>query len=237
MKKKILGIITARGGSKRVRRKNIREIFGKPLLAWTIQQAKGSKYIDRLIVSTDDEETANIARKYSGEAPFLRPKEFATDEAKSIDVIIHAVNWSKECGDNYEIVILLQPTSPMRLTEDIDKAVELLCAKKAKAVVSVCAAEHPPCWTNTLPADGSMKAFIKPEMIMSNRQEPEKYYRLNGAVYVAYIDYLTAQNGFFGDETFAYIMPGERSVDIDNEIDFKFAEYLMKMEVNNGKDI
>ena len=228
--KNILGLIPARGGSKGLPRKNIKPLLGKPLIAWTIEQALASKYLDRVVVSTDDKEIAEISKKYGAEVPFMRPKELAKDNAKGIDVVLHAIDWLKE-NDNrkqYDLIILLQPTSPLRTTEDIDKAIELLFLKEAKAIVSVCEVDHHPLWANTLPEDGSMKDFIRREVMNKNRQELPIFYRLNGAIYLAYCDYIKKQKSFFGEKTFAYIMPRERSVDIDDEIDLKLAEILIK---------
>ena len=228
--KNILGLIPARGGSKGLPRKNIKPLLGKPLITWTIEQALASKYLDRVVVSTDDKEIAEISKKYGAEVPFMRPKELAKDNAKGIDVVLHAIDWLKE-NDNrkqYDLIILLQPTSPLRTTEDIDKAIELLFLKEAKAIVSVCEVDHHPLWANTLPEDGSMKDFIRREVMNKNRQELPIFYRLNGAIYLAYCDYIKKQKSFFGEKTFAYIMPRERSVDIDDEIDLKLAEILIK---------
>ena len=125
--------------------------------------------------------------------------------------------------------MLLQPTSPLRKAEDINKAIELLFWKEAKAIVSICKVDLHPLWVNTLPEDGCMEAFIRQEVLNKNKQELPVFYRLNGAIYLAYCDYLWKQKSFFGKNTFAYIMPKSSSIDIDNEIDFKLAEILMKV--------
>ncbi len=233
--KNILGLIPARGGSKGLPRKNIKPLLGKPLIAWTIEQALASRYLDRVVVSTDDKEIAEISKKYGADIPFMRPKELAEDDAKGIDVILHTIDWLKE-NDNrkqYDLIMLLQPTSPLRKSEDIDKAIELLFLKKAKAIVSVCEVDHHPLWTNTLPKNGCMKGFIKPEIMNKNRQELPVYYRLNGVIYLSYSYYIKQCNSFLGKETFAYIMPRGRSIDIDDEVDFKSAEILMKNNTPN----
>ena len=157
----ILGLIPARGGSKGLPRKNIKLLLGKPLIAWTIEQALASKYLDKVVVSTDDEEIAKISKKYGAEVPFIRPKELATDKTKGIDVVLHTIRWMEENGKSYDFLMLLQSTSPLRTFEDMDKAIELLFLKKAKAIVSVCEVEHHPYWSNTLPEDGCMKNFIR----------------------------------------------------------------------------
>ena len=228
--KNILGLIPARGGSKGLPRKNIKPLLGKPLIAWTIEQALASEYLDKVIVSTDEKEIADISKKYWAEVPFMRPKELAKDNAKGIDVVLHVIDWfmKNDKLKQFDLLMLLQPTSPLRITEDIDKTIEYLFSKEAKAIVSVCEVDHHPLWSNTLPEDGCMKDFIKQEIMNKNRQELPIYYRLNGAIYLAYCDYLKEQKGFFGDKTFTYIMPRERSIDIDDEIDLKLAEVMME---------
>lgn len=224
---KIIGIIPARGGSKGIRKKNIVDLAGKPLIAYTIEQAKGSKYIDKIIVTTDDEEIADISRSLGAEVPFSRPKALATDEAKGIDVVLHAITWFDSNEESFDIVMMLQPTSPLRLSEDIDKAIEVLFLKNAMAIVSVCKSEHHPLWSNTLPEDSNMKNFINPEYMNKNRQELPVFYRLNGAIYLSFCNYIKDRKSFYGENTFAYIMPEERSIDIDNMLDFKLAELLL----------
>ena len=222
-RKKVLAIIPARGGSKRLPRKNILDLNGKPLIAWTIEAALKSKYIDKTIVSTDDKEIADISTKYGAEVPFIRPAHLSTDTASSIDVVFHAVEFLKKNNEQYDIVILLQPTSPLRTTKDINKALEML-NNKTKAVISVCETDHSPLWSNTLPEDHSMKDFIRPEMRNMRSQDLPKYYRLNGALFISEIDYLFLNSGFYGENTKAFIMPQGRSVDIDTKEDWVHAE-------------
>ena len=231
--KNILGLIPARGGSKGLPRKNIKPLLGKPLIAWTIEQALASKYLNIVVVSTDDKEIAEISKKYGAEVPFIRPKELAEDNAKGIDVVLHAIDWLKENDKQkqYDLIMLLQPTSPLRKSEDIDKAIELLFLKEAKAIVSVCEVNHHPLWANNLPEDECMKDFIRKEIMNKNRQELPVFYRLNGAIYLAYCNYLKQCKNYIGKETFAYIMPRERSIDIDSEIDLNLAEVLIKNKI------
>ena len=232
----ILGLIPARGGSKELPRKNIKPLLGKPLIAWTIEQALASKYLDRVVVSTDDKEIAEISKKYGAGVPFIRPKELAKDSAKGINVVLHAIDWFKK-GDRqkqYDLIMLLQPTSPLRKSEDIDKSIEYLFLKEAKAIASVCDVDHHPLWANILPENGCMKDFIRPETTNKNRQELPVFYRLNGAIYLAYCNYIKERKSFFGKETFAYIMPKERSTDIDNKIDFELVQIIMYKKLKNN---
>lgn len=219
---KILAVIPARGGSKGMPRKNIREIGGRPLLAWTIEEAKKSKYIQRLILSSEDDEIINIAKKYGCDVPFVRPKELATDDAASVDTILHAIN---ECR-GYDYVVLLQPTSPLRTVEDIDGCIELVLKEKADFSVTVTEPENSPYWMYTL-ENGNLKALIEQDNFATRRQDLPKAYALNGAVYVANVEALFEQKTFLTETTKAYIMPYNRSFDIDTEIDFKICEYLL----------
>ena len=229
--KSVLAIIPARGGSKGLPGKNIKELCGKPLIAWSIEQAKSCSDIDSIVVSTDDREIANVAQKYGAEIPFMRPAELANDTASTIDVIFHAINWLKE-HENYQTryTLLLQPTSPLRALEDIRGAIQTLKTKKAQAVVSVCETDHHPWWSNILPENGNMKDFLRPEIFNKRRQDLPVFYRLNGAIYLADTDYLREQNSFLGPNTFAYKMPQSRSVDIDSDVDFKFVALLLEEE-------
>ena len=222
----ILAIIPARGGSKGLPGKNLRELCGKPLLAWSIGQAEKSKYIDDIIVSSDDDRIINVAKRYGARVPFKRPKYLATDKASGINVILQALAWLEEHGELFDMVVVLQPTSPLRAAKDIDQAIELLFKARAQAVVSLCPAEHNPLWMNTLPESGCMKAFL-PKQALANRQKLPQFYRLNGAIYIISGAYLKKCRTFYGDKTYAYIMPIERSVDIDTLLDFNFAEFLM----------
>ncbi len=232
--KKILAFIPARGGSKGLPRKNIKPLLGKPLVAWTIEQARASQYVDKVIVSTDDKEIAEVARRYGAEVPFLRPRELATDEARGIDVILHGIDYLKSLYGYDFVLVYLQPTSPLRITQDIDNAIEeLFNNPKAKAIVSVCEVEHHPLWTGILPEDKCLANFINEEFINKNRQELPKFYRINGAIYLGFAEYIHNNRSFFGDRTYAYIMPLDRSIDIDNIIDFKLAEIMLKYRYGN----
>ena len=228
--KTLLAIIPARGGSKGVPRKNIRLLAGKPLIAWTIDEAKKSKYIDRLILSSEDEEIINVARKYGCEVPFRRPTELAQDDTSGIEPVIHALNTLKE---NYDYVVLLQPTSPLRTVKDIDGCIEKCLRSGAPSCVSVCEAEHSPYWMYTLDKDEKMNRLIEVENIYVCRQDLPKVYSLNGAIYVSRSEYIVTEKAFITDGTTGYEMSRGRSLDIDNVYDLKLAELILNDKVKH----
>lgn len=223
--KKVIAIIPARGGSKRLPRKNVLPLNGKPLIAWSIDAALESKYVDKVIVSTDCHEIANISTEYGASVPFMRPGSIAGDTATTNSVILHAL---EQYSNEYDIAVILQPTSPLRIFSDIDNALEMLLSKNADGVVSVCECEHSPLWSNSLPSDGNMGTFIREDIKGKRSQELPSYYRLNGAVYAFTTTALIANQGInYTDSVFSIEMPTLRSVDIDHELDFKIAEALL----------
>lgn len=215
--KRVLAIIPARGGSKGVPRKNIRMVAGKPLIGWTIEEARKSKYIDRLILSSDDEEIIEVAKSWGCEVPFVRPDELARDDTPGIDPVLHAMDMLP----GYEIAVLLQATSPLRSVEDIDGCIEHCVVGGANACVSVTVAEQSPYWMYTLGTGGGMNRLIFREKAFTRRQDLPTVYTLNGAVYVAYCDWLRRNRTFLTDETLGFVMPQERSLDIDTELDLQ----------------
>jgi len=225
--KTFLAIILARGGSKRLPRKNILDLNGKPLIAYSIEAGLQSKYIDKVIVSSDDKEILNISNEFGADI-IKRPDILANDTATSFDAIKHTI----ENIEKYDYIILLQPTSPLRDENDIDNAIELIEIKNADAVVSVCEMEHSPLWSNTLPQDDSMQSFLRDEVLNKRSQDLEKYYRLNGAIYICKTYKLLEEESFFlRDNIYGFIMDRESSLDIDEEIDFKMAELLISKTV------
>lgn len=233
MKNKTVALIPARGGSKRLPRKNILPFAGCPLIAWTIKAAQNCKYIDKVIVSTDDVEIAEVSQKFGAEIPFLRPRHLASDGASSFVVAEHMLNWLNEQKYHVETLCLLQPTSPLRNSKDLEDAFELYFANEADAVVGVCKAEHSPLWCNTLPLDKNMNNFIRSDVKGKRSQDLPDYYRINGALYIYNTQQLLCKNEFYYNEkTFAYCMSNEHSIDIDTEFDFKIAEMIF----SNMKD-
>ena len=225
MKNRFLAIIPARGGSKRLPRKNILDLCGKPLISWSIEAALKRKYISKVVVSSDDEEILNISSNFGADI-IKRPYELANDTATTFDAIKHTINNLEK----YDYIVLLQPTSPLRNEKHIDEAIELLEEKQADAIVSVCEMDHSPLWSNTLPKDGNMRGFLREEILNKRSQDLEKYYRLNGAIYICKTDKLLENKSFFlKDNIFAYIMDRKSSIDIDEEIDFLFAERVIEL--------
>lgn len=232
---KILALITARGGSKRLPRKNILKLADKPLIAWTIESALESKYIDRVVVSTDDDEIASISRCHGADVPFVRPPEFSTDKASSIEVIRHAVGELERLGDAYEYLVLLQPTSPLRNASHIDTAIELFVSKNANCVVSVCEIDHPIEWTGLLPDDCSIDDFFSDGALSRRSQDFQKRYRLNGAIYIVNIRQALEQNSLLLKESgYGFVMKRHDSVDIDEYVDFLYAEVLAKVHTKSA---
>lgn len=230
----ILIVIPARGGSKRLPRKNVLPLAGKPLICWSIEAAIEAKLNARIVVSSDDEEILDVARQYEiyGVIAYKRPDEFATDSSATIDVIKDTCCFISSTGFNPSIVILLQPTSPLRNSEDIQGALDLYFRKNTKdTVVSVCEVDHPSAWTGTL-TDSSAIAGI--DFSGKRSQEYTKEYRLNGAVYIADYYHLISASTLFTSDVYAYVMPKERSTDIDDFFDFNLAQ--LSVDMARGQD-
>lgn len=227
--KRILAIIPARGGSKGIPRKNIRMLAGKPLIAYSILSGLQSNYIDRLIVSTDDAEISEVARSLGAEAPFTRPAELASDTAKSLPVMQHAIRFCEEQeGKNYDFIVLLEPTGPMRIIQDIEGAIEKAIDTNADSVVGLMELEDAnPIRVKKIVND-HIECFCMPEPEGLRRQDQEKAYLRNGSIYVFKRDNLIHNNSLWGKESRPYVMPRERSVNIDEESDFLVAEFYIK---------
>jgi len=221
----VFALIPARGGSKGIPRKNIREIAGKPLIAWTIEAARAAPGIDAVVVSTEDAEIAAVAREWGAQVPFMRPPELAADETPGIDPVLHAIGELPA----YDAVLLLQATSPLRTTADIDGILALASQTGAPAVVSVCEPEDHPNWMYRLDAGSRLEPLLTAPAA-ARRQDLPPVYALNGAMYFARTAWLRETRGFLSDETRGYPMPAERSVDIDTPLDWRVAEMLLKGE-------
>jgi CMP-N-acetylneuraminic acid synthetase len=224
---KVVALIPARAGSQRLPDKNILKLAGKPLIAWSVEAAVKSEYIDDVIVSTDCDIISNVAIKHGAKTPFLRPKELSHNTASTDDVLLHAIN-ELSLLDN-DIIVLLQPTSPLRNSSDIDQAIILLSQNGVQGSVTLCECEHSPLWTNTVPDDLNLGGFLSKEYSTTRSQDLPTFYRLNGAVYAYRVAYLKEHKGRVYTSTIkASIMPQERSIDIDVQLDFDIADMLVK---------
>ncbi len=224
----MLAIIPARGSSKGIPKKNIRLLAGKPLILWTVEEAQKPAHIDRLILSTDDDEIAAVCKDSGIEIPFMRPIELAEDTSLAIDNYIYTIDrLNAESSKQYDEFIVLQPTSPLRTATDIDNAVNLFHEKNADSVVSVFEAPYPPVWAKKVDLSGMLKDYFDSAIDNRNRQEFEAAFIPNGAIFILKLSLLKSNYSYYTDRTYAYAMPPERSIDIDTEIDFKFAEFLI----------
>ena len=226
---KILAIIPARGGSIRLPKKNIKKLNGKHMIIYTIEAALQSKYQMRVIVTTDDKEIARISKKHGAEVPFIRPKELAQDKTPTLPVLQHALKFLNTKEDYYpDIMLLLQPTSPLRKGEHIDEAMNLFFREKPDSVVSLCKVKDSPYLVKKINKDGAVVPFINAGGKYVRRQNFPELYRLNGAIYITRVDIIIKENKILGEHTKAYIMKEEDSIDIDTEMDFKLAEMIVK---------
>ena len=222
----MIAIIPARGGSKGLPGKNIRHLNGKHLIAYAVEAALKAKHIDRVIISTDDEEIARVAVLYGAELPFMRPAELASDTAMAVDNYIYTVGrLEEESGKTIDAFVVLQPTSPLRIAEDIDGAVELFEQKKADSVISYTQEAHPISWHKYLDDEGRFIDIL--DANIKNRQDNRISYYPNGAVY-GFSTSMIRNRKYYTEKSYAYIMPRTRSVDIDFIEDFEYAEFLLK---------
>lgn len=229
---KNIAIIPARSGSKRLKDKNIKLLNGKPLMAYTIDAALTSACFDEIMVSTDSEKYADIAKSLGATVPFLRSSAESSDTASSWNVVREVLDIYESNGESFDCFALLQPTSPLRSASDIVAGFEMLKELDAGAVVSVCKAEHSLSLFNTLPEDQSFIGFLgKPEL--HARQMEKTIYRLNGALYISKVKHFLTHRFIYDESCYATIMPAERSVDIDSELDFIVAEAIQKKYNHN----
>jgi len=223
--KKILGVITARGGSKGIPGKNIKSLCGKPLIVYTLEAAQGSKYLTQTIISTDNQDIADVAKKYGGNVPFLRPEELATDGSSSMSVIQHLLQKLKESRETYDFLMILQPTSPLRTSKDIDECIKLIVDTNADSVMSMVQITDFSAKKNKKIKEGVILPFFEAEGPQSGRRQDENpAYIRNCAIYLTKTQLI--ENGdLFGKISRAYVMPQERSIDINNPVDFELAEF------------
>lgn len=223
---RILAVIPARAGSRRLPHKNTAEIAGQPMVAWTIRAALNARLAGHILVTSDDPEVLSIARSFDGVRTVARPPELATDHATTTDVLKHAIDHESREGRAPDTLVLLQPTSPLRTAEDIESALGRYCGGTGESVVSVSPVEHPLAWCGKVAETGEFRGVDFWSARRSQDYEPD--YRLNGAVYVANVSDFLASGSLFTLRVLASIMPRERSIDVDGALDLKICQSLME---------
>lgn len=223
---KNIAIIPARSGSKGLKDKNIKLLNGFPLISYSIKAAQESGLFDEIMVSTDSEKYASVAKQYGASIPFLRSNEQSGDNASSWDVVKEVLNNYDKIGKRFDTVCLLQPTSPLRKAQNIVDGYNIYNEKNVDAITSVCEMDHSPLWAMTLTEDHSLIEFRK-KLLETPRQNLKQYYRINGALYIRKIEYSDNKINIIDEKEFAYIMDRKLSVDIDVQEDFEYAEFLM----------
>jgi CMP-N,N'-diacetyllegionaminic acid synthase len=224
----VVAVITARGGSKGIVGKNIKPVAGQPLIAWTIAAAERARRLSRVIVSTDDPEIARVAAEHGAEIPFVRPEALAQDGSSHLSVLLHALDWLKANGGEPEYLCLLQPTSPLRTAEDIDAAIELAVTRRADAVIGVTPITQHPYLARRLGPDGTLVDFVKSDLAYPRRQDFPPACIINGAIYINRSASLRRDQTLLPAGALGYMMPEERSVDVDTELDLILVEHLLK---------
>lgn len=232
--KKILAIIPARGGSKGLPGKNIKPLCGKPLIGWTIEQAQSSKYIDEIFVSTDSNEIAAVAEDFGIKVPFLRPAELATDTSPSSAFVLHTIDYYRNKGQEFDYILLLEPTSPLRDITDINIAIEqLLNHDTAKSIVGVSKVEAThPAFLVDISKEGLLKSYLK-EMKTLRRQELSDLYFFEGSLYLSDIEFYIKEQTFYHDLTLPYVVPKYKAYEIDDIVDFYIVEKILELKLKN----
>jgi CMP-N,N'-diacetyllegionaminic acid synthase len=233
--KTFLAVIPARGGSKGIPRKNIVTVNKKPLIQYTIDEAKGSKYLDKIIVSTDDKEIAQIAKKCGAEVPFLRPKYLASDEAKTIEALIHVIVKLRSRGSEYDYLILLQPTQPLRKSWHIDEAIEKVVEEAVDSLVSVTKVKEHPILMRSIDGNGKVKNLLDLNSTI-RRQDHPNYYKVNGAIYINRIDENLSKDTSLNDNKLAYIMDREFDLDLDDPIDLELFKHKISQHYGTDRE-
>ncbi len=227
--KRILAMIPARGGSKGLPGKNIRPLGGRPLIAWTIDAALGSRIIDHLVLSSDSAAIIRVAQEHGCDAPFIRPADLSTDSAPGLAPAKHCV----QMLPGYDYLVILQPTSPFRSSEDIDRAIQTCIDANAASLVSVTKASQHPSWMSHIDKDGRLSHITK-DPAPTRRQDLSPVYALNGAIYVVKTNWLHDADSLLDADTLAFSMPEQRSIDIDTALDFRIAE-MMAQDILSGR--
>ncbi len=223
---RILGVVPAKGASTRLARKNIRDLGGKPLLGWAADTARETGRFDRLVVSTEDEEVADVARRHGLEVPFMRPTELALDPVEADGVALHAIDELADRGERYDVVAIMLPTCPLRTAQDIAGALDLFFSRSEPNLMSLSPFTHTPFAALTVDPDG-LAAPVFPDLFGRSRQERPAAYRPNGAIHVLDVEWFRQSRSYRASPIIAYVMPRDRSVDIDTEDDFRLAESML----------
>lgn len=228
--KKVLAIIPARGGSKGLPGKNIKSLNGMPLIAWPINTALNSKYIDRVVVTTDDQAIADVAKQHGADVPFLRPAEFAKDTSPSSEAVIHAIEFCTQSDGAYDYVVLLEPTSPLTEASDVDKALEILAASKGLSIVGTCKVESThPVYCATIGSDDFLKPYNREHFAKPiRRQDVDELYFFEGSLYISDIKQYLKTKTFYHEYTLPYVVPAWKSLEIDTLLDFIKIEAVMQ---------
>lgn len=225
--RKVLALIPARGGSKGIKDKNIIDVEGRPLIAYSIEAAAASQYIDRIIVTTDSEKIKIISEKWGAEVPFLRPAEYAADNSTTLAAVLHAIRKLQSEGETFDILVLLQPTSPLRTKEDIDGALEKFIRIGCEALAGISPVADSPVLIRRLNENGRMEKLLQISSTV-RRQDMPKYYRINGSIYINNIDEVD-ENTSFNDNPIPYVMDVEHAVDVDDLKDLEVVKYYLRM--------
>lgn len=223
--KKVLALIPARGGSKGIKDKNIYLVCGKPLIGYSIEAAIGSKYIDTVVVSTDSKKIADYSIKYGADVPFMRPDELASDTAKSIDTVVHALSFFEKNQEQFDIVIFLQATSPLRDSKDIDNSIEFFINNDCRSLLSVSEVDVNPVLIRSITNKGNLIPVIQANSSI-RRQDFKKYFRVNGALYINYCKDITAETSLNDNES-GYIISRDHGIDIDTMDDIRIVEQIL----------
>lgn len=228
--KRILALIPARGGSKGIKNKNIIDLNGHPLVSYSIKASQGSKYIDDIVVSTDSEKIAKISREYGANVPFMRPAELATDQARTVDAVSHAIKSLDAAGNHFDIMVLLQCTQPLTTATDIDQAIETFFEKGMRGLVSVSPVEEHPLLMRRMDKEGTLESLLG-ENSTCRRQDMKIYYKVNGCIYINQISELSSDTSF-NDNPVGFVMDVSHSIDIHEMKDLYLAEYYLRLEEN-----
>ncbi len=227
LNKKFLALIPARAGSKGIKDKNIIDLKGKPLIAYSIEAAKRSKYIDRVVVSTDGDDIASVAKDWGADVPFLRPDYLASDTAKTIDAVLHCIRELEKSGEKYDYLVLLQPTQPLRQGFHIDEAIEKILESEAQSLASVSKVKEHPVLIRTISENGELRNLLDCSSTVRRQDFPD-YYRVNGAIYINKINENLNEQTSLNDNILPYEMAHEYDVDIDELLDLKIAELMLE---------